>query len=361
MDPAYLHRRDATRRVASLGLVTGELLLPPHVDPGRVGEVWKVDYAARFADATAWAEEHGLAPASGDSARVCLLVVDAQNTFCTPGFELFVAGRSGTGALDDSRRLCDFVYRNLGRITQTVVTLDTHQAFQIFHAPFLVDADGRHPDPFTIVTPVDVATGRWRVDPRAAETLELAHSDAHLRTYVETLAEGGKYDLTIWPFHALLGGIGHALVSAVEEALFFHAVARSSQTRFEIKGEHPLTEHYSVLGPEVLRGAAGEPLGTRNAALVEHLLGFDGVLVAGQAQSHCVAWTVADLLREVPEIAPRLYLLEDCSSPVVVPGIDYTDDADAAFARYADAGAHVVRSAEPIASWPGPLAAAAVS
>ena len=50
--------------------------------------------------------------------------------------------------------------------------------------------------------------------------------DEHLRAYVEALAAGGKYDLTIWPFHAMLGGIGHALVSAVEEALFFHAIAR---------------------------------------------------------------------------------------------------------------------------------------
>ena len=361
VDPAYLHRRDATRRVSSLDSVTGELPIPPHVDPARVGEVWKVDYEARFADASAWAEEQGLEPGSADGMRVCLLVVDAQNTFCTPGFELFVAGRSGIGALEDSRRLCDFVYRNLGVITQTVVTLDTHQAFQIFHAPFLVDADGRHPGPFTLVTPADVAASRWRVDPRAAATLGLAQPDTHLRTYVETLAAGGKYDLTIWPFHALLGGIGHALVSAVEEALFFHAVARGSQTRFEVKGEHPLTEHYSVLGPEVLRDAEGEPLGRRNAALVRHLLGFDAVLVAGQAKSHCVAWTVADLLHEVPEIASRLYLLEDCSSPVVVPGIDYTNDADAAFARFSEAGAHVVRSTEPVASWPGPLAAASVS
>ena len=67
-----------------------------------------------------------------------------------------------------------------------------------------------------------------------------------------------------------------------------------------------------------------------------------------------------DLLTVAPELASRLYLLEDCSSPVVVPGaVDYTDDADAAFARFADAGAHVVRSTEPLASWPGPIAAPA--
>jgi len=39
---------------------------------------------------------------------------------------------------------------------------------------------------------------------------------------------------------------------------------------------------------------------------------------------------------------------------VVVPGAaDYTEEADAAFARFAEAGMHVVRSTDPIASWPG--------
>jgi nicotinamidase-related amidase len=344
--------------------VDAVLPIPPHVEPGRVAEVWRVDYEARFHDAGAWAHEHDLAPASEDERRTCLLLVDLQNTFCTPGFELFVAGRSGSGAVDDTARLTGFLYRNLGSITEIVVTLDTHQAFQIFHAPFLVDAEGRHPDPYTLVTLDDVVAGRWTVDPQAAELLGIGADRAaeHLGAYVEALAIGEKYDLTIWPFHAMLGGVGHALVSAVEEAVFFHAIARRAQTRFELKGRETLTEHYSVLGPEVSRGAHGELLGERNTALVEHLLSFDAVLVAGQAKSHCVAWTVADLLADAPEIAPRLYLLEDCSSPVVVPGVvDYTDDADAAFVRFADAGAHVVRSSDPLPSRPGPASRRALA
>ena len=341
--------------------MSADLPLPAHVDLGRVGELWRVDYESRFREAVAWAAEHDLSAAAGDKARVCLLAVDVQNTFCTPGFELFVRGRSGAGALEDSRRLCAFVYRNLGAITQTIVTMDTHQAFQIFHAPFLVDGDGRHPDPYTLVTPDDVHSGRWRVDPEAAEAMELPASlaEGHLASYVDALAAGGKFDLAIWPFHAMLGGIGHALVSAVEEALFFHAVARRSQTRFELKGRNPLTEHYSVFGPEVTQGPGGEPLGERNDELIRSLLEFDGVIVAGQAKSHCVAWSVEDLLRAAPEIADRLYLLEDCCSPVVVPGaVDYGPDADAAFERFAAAGAHVVRSTEPFRAWPGPLGTA---
>ena len=333
-----------------------------------MGEVWRVDYAARAVDAEAWAHEHDLRPAAADAFRTALLVVDAQNTFCTPGFELFVAGRSGTGALDDSRRLCEFVYRNLAAITQVVPTMDTHQALQIFHPVFLVDAEGRHPEPYTMVTLDDVDAGRWRVSARVAEELGLSpeYAQQHLRYYVETLATGGKYALTIWPFHAMRAGIGHALVSAVEEAMFFHSIARTSQPDVQRKGDNPLTEHYSVLGPEVDTDLEGEPLGRRNQELIERLLRFDAVLIAGQAKSHCVAWTIADLLDDetVRErgLAEKVYLLEDCTSPVVVPGtVDFTDQADAAFARFTETGAHVVRSTEPMDSWPGAIALAATA
>ena len=116
-----------------------ELPLPAHFEPSRVGEVWRVRYEDRAREAPAWAEQHGLGPASEDSFRLCLLAVDVQNTFCIPDFELFVAGRSGTGAVDDTRRLCEFVYRNLGTITQVYPSLDTHHAMQVFHAIWLVE------------------------------------------------------------------------------------------------------------------------------------------------------------------------------------------------------------------------------
>jgi nicotinamidase-related amidase len=187
--------------------------------------------------------------------------------------------------------------------------------------------------------------------------IDAGYAERHLAHYARALAEGGKYDLTIWPYHAMLGGIGHALVSAVEEAVFFHGVARHSRPEFQVKGDNPLTEHYSMLGPEVTEGPDGDRLGGRNAALVEKLRTFDAVIVAGQAKSHCMAWTIEDLLEDEAageRLAERTYLLEDCTSPVVVSGVvDYTEEADAAFERYAAAGMHVVRAADPIASWPG--------
>lgn len=340
-----------------------ELPLPAHFDPTAVGRVWRVPYEERAREAAAWASDHDLRPAAEDELRLCVVAVDVQNTFCVPGFELFVAGRSGTGAVDDTRRLVEFIYRNLAAITKIYPSLDTHQAMQIFHPVWLVDGEGHHPDPYTLVSAADVEAGRWRPNPEVAGALglDVEYLLRHLVHYARALEEGGKYQLTIWPYHAMLGGVGHALVSPVQEALFFHSIARRSQPEFQVKGDNPLTEHYSMLGPEVTEGPDGERLGERNDALIEKLLEFDAVVVAGQAKSHCLAWTIDDLLTRARHLAERTYLLEDCTSPVVVPGVvDYTEQADAAFARYAEAGMHVVRSTDPIASWPGIVAAGSV-
>jgi len=337
-----------------------ELAVPSHFRPESVDSVWRVPYQERAAQASEWARRHDIRPAVEDRFRIGLLLVDVQNTFCIPGHELYVCGRSATGAVDDNRRLCDFIYRNLGAITQIVATLDTHQAMQIFHAIYLVNDEGKHPEPFTLVTVEDVEQGRWRFDPAVAPSLGIGpeFGQRHLLHYVRSLKESGKYDLTMWPYHSMLGGIGHALVSSVEEAVFFHAVARSSQPDFRIKGNNPLTEHYSVLGPEVTTGPDRQPIAEKEGDLIEKLLAFDALIVAGQAKSHCVAWTIDDLLRGIRErdtaLAHQVFLLEDCTSPVVVPGvIDYTDEADAAFRRFAAVGMNVVRSGKPLSRWPG--------
>jgi nicotinamidase-related amidase len=179
--------------------------------------------------------------------------------------------------------------------------------------------------------------------------------DRHALHYVRKLS--GRYPLMIWPFHSMLGGLGHALVAGVEEAVFFHSVARASRTVFELKGRLPLTENYSVLRPEVLESWDGQAIGRKNVELIGRLLGYDALIVAGQAKSHCVAWTMDDLLSEIglrdASLARKVYLLEDCMSPVVVPGADFTEAADEAFGRFADAGMHRVRSTDPVASWPG--------
>ncbi len=335
-----------------------ELPIPPHFEPEKVGQIWRVPYQERAAQAANWAARYNLAPAAQDDFKLALLIIDAQNTFCIPGFELFVGGRSGQGAVDDSRRLSEFIYRNLGAITHITATLDTHTAMQIFHAVFLVDAQGRHPAPLTLISYDDLLAGKWRFNPALAASLNVTpeYGQAHLLHYAEELKARGKYDLTIWPYHVMLGSLGHALVPAIEEAVFFHTLARSSQASFEIKGGNPLTEHYSAIGPEVLDGPDGQAIAGRSGRFLRTLQTYDAVLIAGQAKSHCVAWTIDDLLTDIrasdERLVEKVYLLEDCTSPVVVPGVvDYTEHAERAFRRFAEAGMHVVRSTKPLASW----------
>ncbi len=336
-----------------------ELPIPSHFRPEKAGEIWKVLYQERAEEAERWAKQYKIRPSADDRFRICLVPVDVQNTFCIPGFELYVGGRSGTGAVDDNRRLSEFIYRNLGGITEICPTMDTHQAIQIFHSIFLVNEKGEHPSPFTLISEEDVRRGIWKFNPAVAHSLGIseAYGQQYLRHYVHELKEGAKYDLTIWPYHAMLGGIGYAIVSLVEESIFFHSVVRYSRPDFQIKGDNPLTENYSVLSPEVLEDTEGGQIAQKNTQFIQKLLQFDAVVITGQAKSHCVAWTIDDLLEDIlvrdEKLAEKVYLLEDCTSSVVVPGvIDYTDQGDAAFRRFSQAGMHVVRSTDPIESWP---------
>ncbi len=336
------------------------LPIPSFFNPENVGQIRRVPYEERAAQARDWAQTHGIQPASTDVFKMYLVLVDIQNTFCIPGFELFVAGTTGLAAVDDTRRVCEFIYRNLHVLTQICPTLDTHQAAQIFHSIFFVNDKGQHPAPYTLIRKQDIHNHTWRFNSHLAQSLHIdaAYGQDFLKHYTHELTRGGKYDLTIWPYHAMLGGIGHALVPAVEEAIFFHTIARYSQPNFLIKGNHPLTENYSVISPEVTTGPDGQAVAQTSDFLFNLLMHADALIFAGQAKSHCVAWTLEDLLRQIQlqdeKMAQKIYLLEDCTSPVVVPGvIDYTSQAEEAFKRFEEAGMHRVRSTERIENWPG--------
>jgi len=121
------------------------------------------------------------------------------------------------GAVEDTQRTIEWLYRNLDRITQLHFSLDTHRVFQIFHPAWWIDDDGKHPAPFTPITTKDVRDGRYKPVMHPAECLE----------YVKKLEASGKYTLTIWPYHTLLGGGSHALVPAPMEAATFHPLGRA--------------------------------------------------------------------------------------------------------------------------------------
>ena len=319
------------------------LPLPDFYDPDRVSEVY-VERAAMVAEAAgAYRQQHAIAPASQDRFRIAAFGIDCQVSFCTPGASLFVPG-----AVEDTQRTLQWLYGNVDKLSALFFTLDTHHLYQIFHPVWWVDREGRHPEPFTSITYEDVQHGTWT---------PVAHREACLE-YCRKLDASGKYVLTIWPYHGLLGGVSHALVPALMEASMFHSLVRDCQARFEIKGTHDLTEHYSVFAPEV-QALGGESVGMFNETLFNAVMSHDRVYVFGQAKSHCVRATLFDMRDRLeatqPEWLDKIWILQDAMSPVpappldpLPPGLDFPRLADDALETLQRAGMHVVETTTPI-------------
>lgn len=342
------------------------LPLPPHYDAQNAKSwTFSPNQADVFAHANEWRKAHGVRHAGSDGVNVHLLLIDVQKDFCLTNGSLYVAGRSGNGAIDDTRRMAELIYRNIGTITNITTTMDTHFAYQIFFASFWVDRNG---EPLTAHREITVAQiDAGEVKPNAAVAKWLCNGNymwlcAQVRHYCEALEKAGKYKLYLWPPHCILGSDGHALVGLLHEARMFHSFVRGAQSWVEVKGGNPLTENYSVMQPEVLMRHDGEPLAQRNTNFLKTLLAADAVIIGGQAASHCVKSSIDDIMTEIVttdrKLAKKVYLLSDCMSAVTVPdgkggfAADFTPQADEALARFADAGMNVVKSTDPPQSWP---------
>lgn len=303
-----------------------------------------VERAALVAEAAeVYRKKHRVRPAAEDKLRIAAFGIDAQIGFTSPGASLFVPG-----AVEDTERTIAWLYANLDKITQLHFSLDTHRVFQIFHPAWWIDDAGAHPAPFTPISLEDVKSGKWKPVMHPVECLE----------YVKRLEASGKYVLTVWPYHTLLGGVSHALSPALMEASIFHSLVRSSQAHFETKGTHAMTENYSVLSPEV-RELGGQSVGTFNAAFFKMLMDFDRIYVFGQAKSHCVLSTLRDMQEHLaktdPKLLRKIFILEDATSPVPAPPIDplpkaldFPRIAEEAFAELRAAGMNLVKTTDPI-------------
>ena len=114
-------------------------------------------------------------------------------------------------------RIVKLIDDNQDKINHIIVSLDTHQAMHIAHPLFWLDADGNHPNPFTIIKRGDVPT-KWKVS-RPEFTAWADH-------YLQSLEEDARFELCIWPPHCLIGSAGHGVVPKLLESLHRWASAR---------------------------------------------------------------------------------------------------------------------------------------
>ena len=239
--------------------------------------------------------------------RTELLIIDPQIDFCDSGGALYVPG-----AEEDMRRLAQMVRRTKDQIDCVHVTLDSHRTLHIAHPIFWADAEGRHPQPFTQISRADVEQKRW--------TTTRPQMYSRALEYVRALDESGRYKLTIWPPHCLIGSAGHSvhpeLFAALQEWEAREVEEGFALVDFVTKGSNVWTEHYSAVRADV---PDPEDASTQlNTRLVETLRCADTVLVAGEALTHCVANTVRDIADswDDADLIKRMVLLEDATSGI---------------------------------------------
>ncbi len=256
-----------------------------------------------MAEIIALGESENLAPADTDTQKTLLLAIDVQNDFMEGLGSLAVPGSKG-----DVERLTRWMYRNAGRLTQVLCSLDTHSAAQVFHPCWWKDPQGRQPAPFTIITHDDVLNRRWNPANGARyRALE----------YLQNLEVTNQKRLCIWPYHCLASTYGADLEGEFTRMLYFHSAARRCAPMLVAKGQNPWSEMYGIIRAEY------DPEGFVNTAVLDAVAQADEVYVAGEASSHCVLASVTQILEhfaDQPNITRRITLLEDCASPI--PGFE---------------------------------------
>lgn len=302
------------------------MTFPTFYNPERVGQLYVPDASGAIAAGRA---NSARPPSSG---RTLLLLVDMQVDFVHTDGALSVPG-----AVEDTRRVIEWIFRNLNQITAIAASLDSHLPISIFFPTWWVDAEGNHPAPYTVIRSADVRAGRWQP----------LYEQEWSRAYCGKLEVRAKKELMIWPYHTLIGTPGHALTPALYEAIAYHAAACQTQPVFLQKGSIPQTEYYSIMEPEVK--IPEDPLGNINVSFLSMLAEYDRVYIAGEAKSHCVLETVNSIMRffaDQSDVLSKLRVLEDCMSSVAHPSIDFEALANQAFARFPKL--RMVKSTDPL-------------
>ena len=231
-----------------------------------------------------------------------LLLIDMQNDFCHPEGSLYVPG-----AEEDAKRVAAFIRNNAGQISHITMTQDNHQVKDISHPSFWVDEHGRYPEPLTRISSDDIIKGKWQA----------RFQQDHAHQYIHKLEEQGDYPHTIWPEHCLEGSFGAAGNQQVMESVADWARDQGKFYELVRKGTNPYTEHFGALKANV--PIAGEPETQLNEDLVARLRGFDRIFLAGEARTHCVAYTLRQL-NAFEDIVSKITILEDGMSNI--PGFE---------------------------------------
>ena len=278
-----------------------------------------------------------------------LLIIDPQIDFHTGSLAV-------PNAEEDAKKIVELI--NSEKFHEIHVSLDTHTKNHIGHSGF------------------------YHSGYKEKETYDGTQiaadkklPDNYLKTYNEIHKTARDTDYMMWPEHCIEGSDGHKIYPPIHDALKnvekMEEQGKNVIVRYHIKGQNELTEMYSIFSATVKPPVSYFSTGKRynpaedgptveenkkrkssklyytnpykkeegvrsyveackyinldtsmNTGLINNLCGKEGqntVYVCGQAKSHCVADSIIDLLKVGKG---KVVLIEDASSPVLVPGLD---------------------------------------
>ena len=211
--------------------------------------------------------------------------------------------------------------------------MDCHPYFHIAHSNFWVDKNGNHPKAFTTITHSMFEAGEY--------SPVLASLRPRVDDYLITLENQGRYQLTIWPDHCMIGTKGMNVYPEIWESLNFWEKSRPGNIiNYVMKSKNPLTEHYSAIKAEVQDPA--DATTRTNYELIERIKKDDMIFVAGEALSHCVANTLRDLFIYLQP--KRVSLIRDCTSTIS----EYEKIGEEFLKEFVSKGMNLVNSTESI-------------
>lgn len=235
--------------------------------------------------------------------NIQLIIIDPQYDFCDPKGSLFVTGADG-----DMQRVSAMVNRLRSKLSDIHITLDSHRIVDISHPIWWKDGSGKHPNPFTLISPADVEAGTWTTTKPSMRKRSLQ--------YLKDLETRKRYPHVIWPEHCRIGTLGATVVPVLQAALDSWERERFGVVDFVTKGSNPWTEHFSAVMAEV--PDPEDPTTQINTGLIQTLEEADIVLVAGEARSHCLANTVRDIVANFGNASAveKMHLISDGCSDV---------------------------------------------
>jgi len=245
--------------------------------------------------------------------EVAAFCIDFQNDFndISPnklpkdenGFPMYSPALPVQGAVEDIKRFVDWATRNLDKITSFYFTQDSHHRNDIAHPQWWQDAQGNIVKPFTAISYADILAGKYIPRRHMKQSKE----------YVKALEDQGEFGHFIWPEHCIMGTWGHNFHDEINN--FIETInLKGIWPNIITKGSNPFTEHFGAFRANIPH--AQDPSTSLDFNLLNALMSMDEVIIAGEARSHCVANSLKQLVEEVPALAPKLVILEDCMSDV---------------------------------------------